>query len=390
MTSFYFVKPATIICLYSMCFGTYASQTYQHILDKSYAINADYYKLSDSALKLNRRISYLNWLAKNYSWVEIQAKRLYRLGDNAPEIRQIKARLKLLGDGVHRQTNSTKYTSEMEMAVKRFQARHGLKVDGLIGPNTMKWLNAKPQKKAELLSLNMDERIKFLDTASQRYILVNIPAYQLLLQDEGRVTLTSRVIVGKPLKPTPVLNSAIRSVVINPTWRVPRSILEDDVLPKLKLNGDFFNQKKFKAFNYKNKQVLKKPEEWSKLAYGKFPYRIEQSAGAHNALGKYKFYFPNAFSVYLHDTANKHLFESDDRALSSGCIRVENIDELANWMASNMVKNTAEWHTFQTMSDKTKWFRLKDKLPVHLVYWTAWIDESGLTHYRDDIYGYFN
>lgn len=342
--------------------------------------------MSKQALQFSSRASYLNWLASQYSWDEIKLSRLLRVGDRDPVVHEILSRLILLGDSEESIQLADVYTDEIANAVRNFQRRHGLTADAVIGPETLKWLNINPHRRAQLLSRNMEQKIDFMANLGSRYLLVNIPAYELLLSDNGEVALRSRVIVGKPKKPTPILTSQIKSMVINPSWRVPRSILEDDLLPKVKLNGDFFNQRNFNVFNYENQKVEKSPEEWQQLANGQFPYRLQQMPGTNNALGRYKFYFPNNFSVYLHDTPNPKLFNHANRALSSGCIRIEKVDELASWIANSLVDNKQLWSRLKVTRDITKWFPLNDVLPVHFVYWTAWIDDSGLSQFRDDIY----
>ncbi|WP_240532361.1 L,D-transpeptidase family protein [Moritella marina] len=342
--------------------------------------------MSKQARQFSSRVSYLNWLESQYPWNEIKLSGLLRIGDRSPEIHEIHSRLTLLGDSETSIQLSGIYSSDIAIAVRHFQRRHGLEADGVIGPATLKWLNVNPQRRAKLLTINMDEKMDYMANLGPRYLLVNIPAYELLLSDNGEIALRSRVIVGKPKKPTPILSSEIKSMVINPSWRVPRSILEDDLLPKLKLNGDFINQRNFTVFNYENKQVERTADEWEVLAGGTFPYRLEQMPGTNNALGRYKFYFPNNFSVYLHDTTNPKLFNNTNRALSSGCIRIEKVDELADWVANSLVDNKSLWTRLKISRNTTKWFPLNDVLPVHLVYWTAWMDDSGLSQYRDDIY----
>ena len=342
--------------------------------------------VSKKVLQFSSRASYLNWLSVQYSWDDIALSRPLHVGESSSTVHEIHSRLILLGDSEESLRSSDVYTVEIASAVRNFQRRHGLKADAIIGPDTLKWLNINPQRRAALLRQNMEEKIHFMANLSDRYLLVNIPAYELLLSDNGEIALRSRVIVGKPKKPTPILTSKISSMVINPSWRVPRSILEDDLLPKVKMNGEFFSQLNFKVFNDQNQTIEKSPQEWQKLAYGQFPYRLEQMPGTKNALGRYKFYFPNDFSVYLHDTSNPQLFNNANRALSSGCIRIEKVDELANWIANSLVDNKPLWSRLKITRETTKWFPLNDVLPVHLVYWTAWIDDSGLSQFRDDIY----
>ena len=342
--------------------------------------------MSKQERQFSSRASYLNWLESQYDWHKIKLSGLLRVGDRDPVLHQIHARLVLLGDSDAKIQLSDTYSLHIADGIRNFQRRHGLNPDAIIGPETLKWLNLKPSRRAELLTLNMESKIDYMANLGSRYLIVNIPAYELLLTDKGDVALRSRVIVGKPKKPTPILTSEIKSMVINPSWRVPRSIVEDDLLPKVQADGNYLNERNFNVFNYQNQKVERSAEEWQQLANGHFPFRLEQMPGKNNALGRYKFYFPNDFSIFLHDTTNSALFSNAKRALSSGCIRVEKVDELANWIADSLVDDKSLWTSLKMSRDTTKWFPLNHALPVHFVYWTAWIDDSGLSQYRDDIY----
>lgn len=208
----------------------------------------------------------------------------------------------------------------------------------------------------------------------------------MILVDKGEIQLESRVIVGKPYRQTPRLSSYISNMVLNPSWRVPRNLLRRDLLPKVRQDGRYISEHNFDVYNSVGKQIVKTPEESQALARGRFPYRLVQKPGKDNTLGRYKFFFKNDYNVYLHDTYNKALFEESNRALSSGCIRVEKVESLANWLASNLVKDKQTWVDLQTYRDKTQWFALDNSLAVHLVYWTAWMDDTGLAQFRNDIY----
>jgi murein L,D-transpeptidase YcbB/YkuD len=361
--------------------------TKSQLKPKSKGINtARTVPLSKKQFQTSDRTTYLYWLSAKYVWDPIILTRMLRFGDRNSAVDEINARLILLGDNKAPVPTAGLFTANLATAVQRFQHRHGLDADGIVGPETLKWLNVTPNNKAQLLSQNMTSKIDYLANLGPRYLLVNIPAYELLLSDNGKVKLRSRVIVGKPLKPTPIMNSEISSIVINPSWRVPRSILLDDLLPKLQTNGAFIAEQNFSVFDMKNERVEKKPEEWSKLAKGDFPYRLEQKPGVSNTLGRYKLYFPNKYSVFLHDTPNPELFNNTNRSLSSGCVRIEKVEALASWIANNLIQDKQLWTELLAVRTNTKWFTLRDILPIHLVYWTAWIDDMGLSQFRDDIY----
>ncbi|MCE9678838.1 L,D-transpeptidase family protein [Shewanella sp. AS1] len=341
-------------------------------------------------LGLSNRLRYLTWLASQQSWQTLTTDKWLKPGDSHADIPEITSRLIWLRDyrDGYSQPNDRVdyYDKHLRDAVLRFQTRHGLKADGIIGPATLRWLNFTPMERARMLAFNFVERAKYMADVGDRYLLINIPAYEMVLVDEDRVALQSRVIVGKPYRPTPIIKGEISSLVLNPSWNVPRKLVKLDLLPKVRKDGSYLSRLNFEVFNYAGERVTKTAEEWSDSAKGQFPYRLVQKPGERNTLGRYKFFFANEFSVYLHDTTEKGLFARSDRALSSGCIRVEKVEQLANWMASYLVSDKQTWVDMQIERTKTQWFAFNDKLPLHLVYWTSWLDEQNIAQFRDDIY----
>lgn len=337
-------------------------------------------------LMLSNRVRYLLWLAGHESWSPLAVEGWLRLGDSHRAIPEIRARLQALGDYPQGDTSEQYFDETLKEALIKFQTRHGLKPDAIIGPATLGWLNRTPRARAQLLAFNFIGRAKYLAGIGERYLLINIPAYEMWLVDDNRVALKSKVIVGKPYRPTPIISGEIKNLVLNPSWRVPRRLLTHDLLPKVREDGSYISSRNFEVFNYQGERVIKSDDEWRDIAKGKFPYRLVQKPGVGNTLGRYKFFFPNEYSVYLHDTSDKALFQRSDRALSSGCIRVEKVEQLANWMASNLVRDKQTWVRMQIERDKTQWFAFDAGLPIHLVYWTSWLDGDNVAQFRDDIY----
>ncbi len=337
-------------------------------------------------LQVQNRISHLQWLTEQYQWKSISINGLIRPGMKNAYLSPIAQRLSLLGDGAASAIDADIFDDNLVNAVKRFQRRHGLTPDGIIGPETMKWLNMAPSQRATILARSFIQKSAFMSQRDDRFLVINIPAFEMELINDGRVELESRVIVGKPIRQTPLLSSAISNVVINPSWRVPKKILYNDLLPQVRKDGHYIEQREFDVFDRQGNRVVKSAEQWRDLAAGPFPFRFVQRPGANNTLGRYKFYFPNDFSVYLHDTSDPNLFNQSNRALSSGCIRIENVEGLANWMAANLVKDKQTWVDRHVDRNKTQWFALNSTLNVHLVYWTAWIDKNNLAQFRNDIY----
>ncbi|AZG73790.1 L,D-transpeptidase family protein [Shewanella livingstonensis] len=328
----------------------------------------------------------LMWLSQTQDWQAITPEGLLRPGDSHPSIKQINQRLWLLGDANEYLADEIIYLPELEQSVKRFQSRHGLKADAVIGPKTLFWLNQTPQQRAVLLAKSFVEKTTYLSQLPQPYLLINIPAFQMVLVDDNQVVLSSKVIVGKSYRQTPVMTGQISNIIINPTWTVPRQLLRQDILPQIKHNGHYFADRHFDVFDYEGHRIDKTPEQWQQAALGRFPYRVVQRPGSDNALGRYKFHFNNDQSIYLHDTPSRSLFLKSARDLSSGCVRIEKVQQLADWFAKNLVIDKRSWSRLQSNYTQTQWFSLSSSLPVHMVYWRAWVDEQHVAQYRDDIY----
>ncbi|QYJ99884.1 L,D-transpeptidase family protein [Shewanella psychrotolerans] len=337
-------------------------------------------------LQVNNRIRYLLWLDDTQQWPRLTPGVWLHLGDRHSDIALISSRLNLLGDYPSPELENSVFSESLRQAVVRFQRRHGLKQDGIIGPATIKWLNWTPLQRAQTLARNFVEKHRYLAQVGPRYLLINIPEYQMVLVDHNRIALRSKVIVGKPYRQTPLIKGQVSNLIINPSWRVPRRLLKYDLLPKVREDGSYISRRNFEVFDYSGEQVVKTDEEWRDMAKGQFPYRLVQKPGEDNTLGRYKFFFPNQYNIYLHDTTDKHLFAKEVRALSSGCIRVEKVELLANWIASNLVRDKQTWVDMQIERTKTQWFAFDEKLPLHLVYWTSWLDSQSIPQFRDDIY----
>lgn len=338
------------------------------------------------------KISQLVQLGNKGAWEPLVLEDKLTLGQASPIVSPLAQRLWLLGDSPTELNASTEpngeqvYTEALMQSIQRFQRRHGLEADGVVGKKTLFWLNQSPHKLSQLLAKNELRQRVFNQTLTPNYLLINLPAFEMKLVVQGELVLSSKVIVGKPSRQTPILDSQISNVVLNPNWRVPRSILRWDILPHIRKDGHYLLEREFDVYDLDGQLVHHSPEEWQALASSGFPFKLVQRPGPKNALGKYKFHFENDFSVYLHGTSEPSLFKKANRALSSGCIRVERVDELALWFKAHLVKDTALWDKLAPEMTQTQWFALSDKLPVHLVYWTAWLDDQGLVQYRNDIY----
>ncbi|UJF16977.1 L,D-transpeptidase family protein [Vibrio sp. SS-MA-C1-2] len=328
-------------------------------------------------------------------WEKIATTKTLRVGNPSHEINNIITSLEKSGVVSGSQAeeltglNLSHYDKILLPWVKDFQQQHGLNSDGVIGPKTREWFNKSPKERIALLALNI-QRNRFWKNNKSSQLVVNIPAYQLSLRLDDKAVLESKVIVGRPSRKTPLLDIQLASIVFNPHWNVPRKLMREDILPKAKRDYRYLENNNYQVLDSWGNNAIEIPPEfidWDTLDPWNTNYRLRQRPGSNNALGRYKFNTPNNQAIYLHDTPGKRLFKRDSRALSSGCIRVEKarqlVDVVMNYNGLNKNK-----HTQFLKNRETKYLNVKKKLPVSMIYQTAWADEQGRIQYRDDIYKY--
>ncbi|MCD9517215.1 L,D-transpeptidase family protein [Photobacterium phosphoreum] len=221
--------------------------------------------------------------------------------------------------------------------------------------------------------------------------MVNIPNYYMNLWLDGRWVMNSKVIVGRPSRQTPIFNSKVNSVVFNPYWNVPTSITKRDILPKVRRSRSYLRRHNYEVIRSwgSSEKININSIPYNLLASSKFPYRLRQKPGKKNALGLYKFNIPNNQAIYLHDTSYPVLFNKHERALSSGCVRVLESKSLALALLQYSGKSKSQFKLY-SRSKKTRTIRLNKskKVPVEIIYQTAWINDEGAVNYRFDIYDY--
>ncbi len=284
------------------------------------------------------------------------------------------------------------YDSCLQKAVKHFQARNGLKIDGVVGSGTLQVLNKSVDERITTIRLNLD-RLKWLnEREGQRHVIINIPDFQLYFEEDGAMIQTMRVITGTPRHPTPIFSDTVEYIVLNPYWNVPKSIIQKEMIPKLIRNPNAMSRQRIEVYTGWGKDAQKinpASVNWSQYRYSKhMPYRFAQTPGTHNALGKVKFLFPNKFSVYMHDTPTKPLFKKNKRAFSHGCIRLQQPRALLKTFSTFNSNIDFEKAQKRLKGKKKKYFTLKEKVPVDVIYLTAWVDYNGKLQFRNDVYGY--
>lgn len=274
-------------------------------------------------------------------------------------------------------------------AIKHFQKRNGLKITGNVDTATLARLNVAPYFMAQRIALNM-KRWRYLPKQlGERYILVNMANYRLDLIQNDVSQLSMKVIIGREQLRTPVLAETINSIVLAPEWNVPHRIAKRDIIPNAKRQPDYLKQHNFKIYEgwqLPAKEIdITADIDWEGFDSRVNTYRFVQGPGEDNSLGHVKFVIPNDQSIYLHDTNHKELFNYQMRALSSGCIRVEKPLELAHALLKKQNWNQASINRVIDNA-QTRAVRLKDPVPVYLMYWTTWVDENGQLQVRDDVY----
>ena len=274
-----------------------------------------------------------------------------------------------------------------DIALKHFQDRHGLPADAKLSRATLAALNVPAAERAQKIAANM-ERWRWLPRPLEASrIAVNVPAAILTLWTEGKVALESRVIVGKPATPTPILRANGIGVTVNPAWTVPRSIAVKEMLPKLRHNPAWLKSQNIILLNGPPGDPHGLLVNWRGLSQNNFPYRLQQLPGSNNALGLIKLELPNRFDVYLHDTPGKGAFAASQRALSHGCVRVEQIMPLAAHALSDDSRQAAQRIADAIAVGQTRTLPLPRTLPVYFLYLTAQADARGEMQFWPDLYG---
>ena len=260
-------------------------------------------------------------------WPVLPADIILKKGDYSQHILTLRQRLKITGDlSTAGNENLYLFDEEVEEAVKRFQYRHGLIIDGIAGPETLAAMNVSVAGRVKELRLNRERIFNLFDTYVGRYILVNIPAYELKVIENGREVLQMKAIVGSPGSKTPVFQDEIEYLVFNPSWRIPIRKSVRDIIPIIKSDPAYLERKNIRIFDGWDegaRELRAEEVNWDYYDLSNFNLMLVQEPGPQNELGRIKFMFPNEYLVYIHDTPARELFAYKDRAFSSGCIRVE-------------------------------------------------------------------
>lgn len=340
---------------------------------------------------LRRALARYRQLEQQGGWPTLPHGPKLEAGVEDPRVPALRWRLRLTGD-LHTEgsaTDSLLYDEQLARGVSDFQERHGLDADGVVGPATRAALDVPASARVEQIRVNM-ERWRWLPRdLGNPHVVVNIAGFWLGVVEDGTTALRMRVISGQPYRQTPVFSGEISYLVFSPYWHVPHTIAVEDKLPEFKKNADVVSKLGYEVLQGwgAGAQTIEPTSiDWSAYSQSNFPYRLRQRPGPQNALGRVKFMFPNPHSVYLHDTPSTDLFDRAQRSFSSGCIRVEKPQELAQFLLGENEGWTPE-RIRDAMAQRTeRTVVLIRKVPVHLLYWTAWSEAGDAVHFRKDVY----
>lgn len=340
--------------------------------------------------RLRQALSLYRELAARGGWQLLPEGETLRPGKPDPRLPQLRLRLALEGD--YPEWNGEEgpkvFDPETVQALKRFQQRQGLAIDGVLGPRTLAELNVTPHQRVRQIELSL-ERWRWLPKSlGDRYLMVNIAGFQLQVVENDQVALEMPVIVGTGYRKTPVFSAQMTYLEFAPTWSVPPTILREDKLPKIKANPAYLAEHRFEIIPYAGRggaSLDPASIDWSRTTARNFPGMLRMRPGPWNPLGRVKFMFPNPYSVYLHDTNERHLFDNNIRTFSSGCIRIQRPDELALYLLEPDGWDAARVEAAMALP-KTRRVDLSRSLPVHILYWTAWVDQQNRVQFRRDLY----
>lgn len=323
------------------------------------------YQLLKASIRRNRDMA-------DEPWPELALPRGVRkleAGDTAEVIVSIRRRLRLLGD-LEREGEGALYDSTLVLAVQRFQRRHGLEPDGIIGAGFLRNVNVPLAQRLRTMLINM-ERLRWVPEHQPPDLLfVNIPEFRLHVYEHGLEVMSMDVVVGTNATRTVIFSDTLADIVFSPTWTVPASITRTEILPKMARDPDYLRKN--------NMEIVG--------GTASLPV-IRQRPGANNALGRVKFLFPNSYSIYMHDTPSQGAFALEKRAFSHGCIRLSRPTELAEYLLRGEPEWTAERIREAMFSGRETTVQLKERRPVRIGYFTAWVDGEGQLNFRDDVYG---
>ena len=340
----------------------------------------------DAPMNIQQAILVHQNIVSNGGWPQVNAgQQRLQLGVTDAAVQDLRRRLVISGDLDQSAGMSSSFDSYVDGSVKRFQARHGLPADGVIGEFTLKAMNVPAQTRLSQLQTNLVRIQSRSGDLGQRYVMVNIPAAYIEAVENDRVVLRNTAVVGRASRPTHVINSKIYEVILNPYWTSPRSIIEKDIVPLMQKDPTYLERNNIRLIDGKGQEVSPTTVDWFAPKAPNLMFR--QDPGKNNAMSSTKINFHNPNNEYMHDTPQQGLFNKLMRFESSGCVRVQNVRDLTSWM----LRDTPGWSRQEIerviSTRQNTPIKLAQELPVYFVYITAWSAKDGVVQFRDDIYG---
>jgi murein L,D-transpeptidase YcbB/YkuD len=296
--------------------------------------------------------------------------KMFKEGKSLPQIVAIKNNLFLTGD-LPQKDSTDLFDENLKSGLRNFQTRFGFKADGKITSEVLAQINVTPVERVRQILINMN-RMRWLPQEPEGHlIVVNTPAFILHMYNGKNTVFSMPVVVGKEGHNTTLFSDMLTTIVFSPYWNIPPSIVKNEIIPEMEKDNNYLASNDMEITGENNGL----PE-------------VRQKPGPKNSLGKVKFLFPNSFNIYFHDTPAKGLFEKDMRAYSHGCIRLSEPEKMANFLLKDNPKWTPEKIDEAMNSGNEQYVKLKNPIPVFITYYTAWVDDNGTLHFRDDIYGH--
>jgi murein L,D-transpeptidase YcbB/YkuD len=335
---------------------------------------------------LHRALARYRAIAARGGWPIVSAGAPLEPGVRSARIAALRRRLAVEGYTAPLDSEAAGFDSGLEAALRDFQERHGLTPDGTVGPATQRALNVSAATRLQQIALNL-ERWRWLPRSlGERYLVVNSAAFVLDVVDGGQRVLSMRAIVGRPDQPTPIVSSRVTNAIFRPAWYVPRTIAARELLPLVQRDHGYLAREGIRVYGDSaaaSRELDPATIDWTAVTETTFTYQLVQEPGPTDPLGGVKFLFWTPFDVFIHDTPARPRFSERFRALSHGCVRVEQAAALAAYVLPVWSVDSIQ----AAMAVGRQWrVRLGAAIPVHLVYWTAWSDTGDPAHFRDDAY----
>ncbi len=337
--------------------------------------------------QLRAQLRALHDIERHGGWPKIGDGAALKRGVKDARVVALRKRLAMAGDvPASKQRGSELFDAQVEAAVKQFQQEQYLDADGKLGPATRAALNLPVRARIAQLRANLERARWLLPRIEGDLVVVDIAGYKVLLYQDGKPVWSSRVQVGRSVRPTPIFAGKITFLTFNPTWTVPETILREDVLPKVRADQGYLAANRIRVVNATGKEIAAESVDWSSPD-GPEHLWLKQDPGPDNAIGRVRINFPNPYGVYMHETPHTALFEKDQRAFSSGCIRVEDAVGLSERLLNDPDKWNRDALEQVLAQGETREVGLRRAMPVLLLYWTIDLQADGRVTYKPDVYG---